>query len=69
MAGSGSSDASVTVLGFLVGAAICHNFGRASSANGTTANGRIAFVVCAIVIFAIAFLNTKKSSLTQGVSA
>ena len=69
LAGSGSSDAAVTVLGFVAGAAICHNFGLASSADGTTANGRIAFVVCALVIFAIAFLNTKKSSLTQGVTA
>ena len=65
LAGSGNSDSGITILGFLVGAAICHNFGLASSGAGTTVNGRIACVICAIIIFAIAFLNKKK----QGVSA
>jgi YedE family putative selenium metabolism protein len=60
LAGGGNSDAGVTVLGFLVGAAIVHNFGLASSAAGTTANGRIAFAVCAAVMFIIAILNTVK---------
>jgi YedE family putative selenium metabolism protein len=69
LSGGGNSDAGVTVLGFLVGAAICHNFGLASSAAGTTPNGRIAFAVCAVVMFAIAALNTKTTSQTQGVSA
>lgn len=69
LASSGNGDSGVTVLGYLVGAAICHNFGLASSAAGTTANGRIAFVVCAVITFAIAAFNTKKITLTQGVSA
>ena len=69
LAGSGNSDAAVTVLGFLTGAAICHNFGLASSAAGTTQNGRIAFVVCLVIITAIAVLNTKKTSQTQGATA
>lgn len=69
LAGSGNSDAGVTVLGFFVGAAICHNFGLASSGAGTTPNGRIAFVICAAVIFAIAALNTKKSTVALGVTA
>jgi len=63
MAGSGSSDSSVTVLGFLVGAALVHNFGLASSAAGTTANGRIAFFVCVAIVFVIAIMNSKKSSI------
>ena len=62
LAGSGNSDSAVTILGFLVGAAICHNFGLASSGAGTTPNGRIAFVLCTAVVFAIGILNTKKSS-------
>lgn len=62
LAGSGNSDSGVTVLGFFVGAAICHNFGLASSGAGVTLNGRIAFVVCAVVVFAIAVLNTRRSS-------
>ena len=65
MAGSGNSDAGVTVLGYFAGAAICHNFFLASSAAGTTPNGRIAFAVCVLLVFAIAILNTKKS---QGVA-
>lgn len=69
LAGSGNGDAGVTVLGFLVGAAICHNFGLASSGAGTTPDGRIAFVICALIIFTIAFLNTRRSSQTEGVSA
>ena len=68
LAGGGNSDAGVTVLGFLVGAAICHNFGLASSAAGTTPNGRIAFVLCLAATLAIAVLNTKKQSSAQGVS-
>ena len=64
LTGSGNSDAAVTVLGFLAGAAICHNFGLASSGAGTTANGRIAFAVCAVIIIAIAFLNKKKQGVT-----
>ena len=60
MAGSGSSDSAITVLGFLMGAAICHNFGLASSGAGTTSNGHIAFIICAVIIFAIAIFNTKK---------
>jgi len=59
LAGSGNSDAAMTTLGFLVGAAICHNFGLASSGAGTTANGRIAVAVCAVIMFSIAFLNKK----------
>ena len=42
LAGEGNSDAAVTVTGFVVGAAICHNFGLASSAKGPTVNGMIA---------------------------
>ena len=59
LTGGGNSDSGITVLGFLVGAAIVHNFNLASSGAGTTPNGRIAFVVCTIIVFIIAFLNAK----------
>ena len=62
MAGTGNSDSAVTILGYLVGAALVHNFGLASSAAGTTGNGRIAFFVCVIIVFAIAVMNSKKVS-------
>jgi len=64
LAGSGNSDSSVTVIGFLVGAAIVHNFGLASSGAGTTSNGRIAFVICTVIVFVIGVFNIKKPSQT-----
>ena len=61
--GSGNSDSSVAVLGMVVGAAFCHNFGLASSAKGPTANGQIAVILGLIVVAAIgtANLNRKKA--------
>ncbi len=55
LAGQGSADSAVTVLGMFIGAAICHNFGLASSADGTTSAGRIMCVVSIAVLFAIGF--------------
>ena len=62
MMGGGDSDAGATVLGFFVGAAICHNFGLASSAAGSAPNGRFAFGFCLALLFLVAILNTKKTS-------
>jgi YedE family putative selenium metabolism protein len=61
LAGSGSSDSAVAVLGMTVGAAFCHNFALASSAKGPTAGGKIAVGVCLVVVLVIGLLNTKKS--------
>ena len=63
LSGSGNSDSSVAVLGMVVGAAFCHNFGLASSAKGPTANGQIAVMLGLIVVAAIgtANLNRKKA--------
>ena len=58
LAGEGSSDSAVTVLGLIVGAAFAHNFGLASSAEGPTANGKIAVVIGLAVVAAIGCLNT-----------
>lgn len=60
LAGQGSGDSAVTILGLLVGAAFAHNFGLASSAAGTTPAGQIACVVCIVVLFAVAALNMRK---------
>ncbi|UCG10483.1 MAG: YedE-related selenium metabolism membrane protein [Dehalococcoidia bacterium] len=53
LAGEGDTDAGVTVLGFLAGAAIAHNFLLASSPNGTGAWGPLAvtigLVFCVII--------------------
>lgn len=55
LAGQGSGDSAVYVAGMFVGAAVCHNFGLASSGNGTTGAGRIACVVCILLLFVIGF--------------
>ena len=61
LAGAGSSDAVMAVLGMTVGAAFCHNFGFASSGDGTTANGHIAVIVGIVVTLVIALANCKKA--------
>ena len=72
LAGQGSSDSAVTVLGLFVGAALCHNLGLASSgtainpetkkvvAGAVTANGKVAVIICIIACFVIAFTNKRK---------
>ena len=60
LSGEGNSDSAVTVLGLIVGAAFCHNFGLASSADGPTAAGKIAVLLGIAVVLVIACLNTFK---------
>ncbi len=60
LTGEGNTDSAVTVLGFLAGAAFCHNFSLAASANGPTLNGKIAVVVCLVIVSVIALTNTLK---------
>lgn len=58
LSGEGNSDSSFTVLGLAFGAAIAHNFGLASSADGPTPSGKIAVIACIIIVGAIACINT-----------
>ena len=58
LSGEGNTDSAVTVLGLLVGAAFAHNFGLASSANGPTADGKIAVVIGLAAAALIACANT-----------
>ncbi len=60
LAGAGSSDSTVAVLGMTVGAAFCHNFGLASSGKGTTLNGKIAVIIGIVVAVIIGAANCKK---------
>ncbi len=62
MAGEGSSDSAVTVLGLLVGAAFVHNFSLAGNAtdNGPNTYGKIAVIVGIVVALAIAFVNSRR---------
>jgi len=57
LAGSGNTDSVVTVLGLFMGAAFAHNLGLASSANGPTFNGKIAFFICITITLVIGFSN------------
>ncbi|MDR2908789.1 MAG: YedE-related selenium metabolism membrane protein [Oscillospiraceae bacterium] len=58
LAGEGNSDSGIAVLGMLVGAAFCHNFGLASSAAGTTPNGRIAVVLGLVILCLVGVMNS-----------
>ncbi len=60
LAGEGNIDSVITVLGLTVGAAFCHNFGLASSTDGASANGKIAVIICFVVVLAIAYFNLQK---------
>lgn len=74
LAGQGSSDSAVTVLGLFFGAALCHNFGLAASGTALNAetqeivagavpfNGKVACIICIIVCFVIAFTNKRESA-------
>lgn len=61
LAGEGNTDSVVTIIGLFVGAAICHNFGLASSPTGPTPNGQIAVVICFVVVLIIAITNLQKT--------
>lgn len=58
LSGEGNADSAVAILGVVIGAAFAHNFGLASSATGTTANGQVAVIACLVVVVAIACANT-----------
>ncbi len=62
LAGEGNTDSVVAVMGMLVGAAICHNFGLASSPKGPTPNGQIAVIICFVIIAIISYLNSEMLS-------
>jgi len=61
LAGEGNADSAITVIGMLVGAGFCHNFGLASSAAGPTAAGKIAVIVGFVVVLIISCINTKRA--------
>ena len=58
LAGEGNTDSAITVFGLMVGAAIAHNFGLASSAEGPTDNGKLAVVIGIVVVAVIAAVNS-----------
>lgn len=62
LAGEGNTDSAIAVIGLIAGAAFAHNFGLASSADGPTANGKIAVIIGIAVILLVACLNTFKKN-------
>ena len=60
LSGGGNSDSSMAVLGMVVGAAFCHNFGLASSTDGPSFAGKVAVIIGLAVVCAIGGANVKK---------
>ncbi len=69
LSGEGNSDSAITVVGFLVGAALAHNFKLASAATtvkdgvvsgGPTIGGKVATIAILALMLIIAIANTKK---------
>lgn len=58
LAGEGNTDSAITVLGMIIGAAICHNFGLASSGAGPTLNGKIAVGICFAFLIIVSLVNS-----------
>ena len=61
LSGEGNSDAAMAVLGMLAGAAFCHNFGLASSADGPTANGKGAVIIGFVVALLVSLVCTRRA--------
>ena len=62
LAGEGSGDSAIAVLGMLIGAAFAHNFSLASSANvGPGTNGKAALILGILILIAIASVVTLKN--------
>lgn len=75
LAGQGSSDAAVTFVGMLVGAAFAHNFGLAGAAaaaatetapatvGGPSVTGQIVLLCCIAVLFVLGAVNIRKKKI------
>lgn len=61
LAGQGESDAAIAALGMMAGAAFCHNFKLASSAEGPTGNGKVAVILGFAVVLIISLIYTRKT--------
>jgi hypothetical protein len=62
LSGEGDNDASVTVLGLLVGAAVAHNFALASSGAGPSGTGPWAVVTGLVILIGLGFLLREKAT-------
>ena len=62
LSGEGDTDAAVTVLGYIAGAAIAHNFLLASSPNGPGTWGPVAVIIGLVFCVAIGFFMREKTA-------
>lgn len=62
MAGEGDNDAAIFALGIIVGAALAHNFGMASSGAGIGPHGAMGAIGGLVVCAAIGFANCKRGA-------
>jgi hypothetical protein len=60
LAGEGDGDAAVFVIGMIVGTAVSHNFGLASSPKGVGPHGMAAVVIGILVCLFVGFTMRKR---------
>jgi len=57
----GNVDSAITIMGMVVGAAFAHNFKLAASAQGPTANGKVAVIIGFVILGLISYFNIEKT--------
>ncbi|WP_371381138.1 YedE family putative selenium transporter [Sporomusa aerivorans] len=68
MAGEGSTDAMITVLGMLAGAGLAHNLSAAGSAAGVGVNGQFAVIIGIVLVAGLGYMCREKLiPLSKGV--
>ncbi|MBW5406725.1 YedE family putative selenium transporter [Morganella morganii] len=65
-AGQGNTDAAVSVLGMLTGAAFAHNFSYASSPAGVTENGKLVVIAGLILTIVVGIIYTRLADKKSG---
>ncbi len=60
LAGEGNTDSAVTVFGMILGGALAHTMGIASSATGTGKNGPTATIICLVILAVVSITNIRK---------
>lgn len=60
LASEGDSDAGVTVMGIIFGAAMAHNLSMAGSGKGVPANGKIGVIIIFVITLIIAFAASRR---------
>ncbi|MFA6844750.1 MAG: YedE family putative selenium transporter [Sphaerochaetaceae bacterium] len=60
LAGEGNTDSAMATLGMLLGGALAHNLGLASSGKGPTTNGKVAVILGFVFLLGIAWIQIAK---------